>query len=195
MKPKKVPGVPSQLKGGSHDTETKKILDNSELLNSEFQRIQKKFLDINSWSEYFEKGLPKFELHNSDGTPIQRSPQIGDYIKILLNTHSPKNYIWVRIDMIDYTNPDSLMIQIRPSTVPGQQFAGRIIHFFSSTSTSTFILSKGKDYIKAAVYGRNETANSNANFINSIKNIFISLSSKLGSSKINWKNFTDGILK
>lgn len=109
-------------------------------------------------------------------------------------TLKKKDYIWVRIDMIDQSNPNSLMMQMRPSTLPGNQFGGNIMHFYSSGSTSTFIISKGNNYIKAAVYERNEKANMNTDFLSGIKNKLIASGTRFGSPKIQWKSFTNALL-
>lgn len=197
MKHKKVPGVPNQIKGGCHDTETKVTYPNPEDLEKSFNTAKKKLFDINNWSNYTSGVKTEFILCDQEGNIVERDPQIGDYVKILLKAKpnpQKKDYIWVRIDMIDQSNPNSLMMQMRPSTLPGNQFAGNIMHFFSSGSTSTFIISKGSNYVKAAVYGRNEKANTNTNLLSGIQNRLTALGARFGSQKIQWKAFTEMLL-
>lgn len=197
MKPKKVPGVPSQLKGGFHDTETIQKFSSSEERELKFKILKDRFFEINKWQNYYRGKSTSFTLCDSNGLMVNRLPQIGDYIKILLNkTNDPKtdDYHWVRIDMIDKSNTNRIMIQCRPSKLPGNEFAGKTAHFHSAGSTSTFVISKGNDYVKMAIYGRNEKANQNTDFLSSIKNLCISFGSKVGSSKIQWKHLTDGLV-
>lgn len=197
MKAKKIPGIPSQTKGRFHDTETIRKIQNPEEIEFKFNILKERFLEINSWGNFCNENSIQFNLCDSSGKTVNRSPQIGDYIKILLkkiNHPKKKDYYWVRIDMIDKSNPNRMMIQCRPSKLPGSEFAGKIFHFYSAASTSTFIISKGNDYIKMAVYGRNEKANHNTDFLNNIKNIFIALGGILGGSKIQWKLLTDGLI-
>ncbi|MXS72813.1 hypothetical protein GSF70_16500 [Flavobacteriaceae bacterium W22] len=197
MKHKKVPGVPNQIKGGYHDTENKVTYPNSEDLEKSFNTAKKKLFDINNWSNYTSDVIAEFVLCDQEGIVVERDPQIGDYVKILLKAKpnpQKKDYIWVRIDMIDHSNPNSLMMQMRPSTLPGNQFGGNIMHFYSSGSTLTFIVSKGNNYVKAAVYGRNEKANTNTDLLSGIKNRLTALGARFGSQKIQWKTFTEMLL-
>jgi hypothetical protein len=56
------------------------------------------------------------------------------------------------------------------------------------------MISRGNTYIKAAVYGRNETANLDANFLDTIRNLVIALGGIIGISKIQRKRLTDALL-
>ena len=197
MKPKKVPGIPSQMKGSFHDTESVQKINDGQEIELKFNILKERFFEINKWGNYCKTSPVEFNLCDSSGKTVHRLPQIGDYVKILLTKiNNPKieDYQWVRIDMIDLSNPNRLMIQCRPSKLPGNEFAGRIIHFYSAVSTSTFVISKGKDYIKMAIYGRNEIANKNTGFLESIKNVFIAFGGMVGSSKIQWKCLADGLI-
>lgn len=197
MKPKKVPGIPSQVKGGFHDTESVQKIQDSQEIDLKFNILKEKFFDINKWGNYCKETPTEFTLCDSSGETVQRLPQIGDYVKILLtkiNNPKPEDYQWVQIDMIDKSNPDRLMIQCRPSKLPGNNFAGKTVHFYAAGSSSTFVISKGKDYIKMAIYGRNESPNKNTGFLSSIKNTFIALGGMAGSSKIQWQCLADGLI-
>lgn len=197
MKPKKIPGVPSQVKGYFHDTESIQKFENSELADLKFNILKEKFFEIGKWNINFQKNKVEFTHCNSVGENINRTPQIGDYIKILLSkkTHpKPEDFEWMQIDMIDMSNPQRIMMQCRPSKLPGNNFAGNTLHFHSSTSTTTFIISKRDNQIKMAVYGRNLKANKNTGFIKSLKNIFSGFGEIVGSHKIRWKNLTDGLV-
>lgn len=197
MKPKKIPGIPSQIRGGFHDAESIHKIQDDQKVELKFSILKKRFFDVNSWGEYYKESPINFFLRDASGNVVHRLPQIGDYIKILLSEISnprKEDYQWVQIDMIDLSNPERLMIQFRPSKLPGNEFAGETIHFYSSGSSTTFVISKGKDYIKAGIYGRNETANKNTGFVNSVKNMFIAFGSRAGSSKIQWKFLVDGFI-
>ncbi|OCK50169.1 hypothetical protein BA768_05955 [Chryseobacterium sp. CBo1] len=194
MKPKKVPGIPSQVRGGFQDTESIKRFSSSEEVDFKFDILKDRFFEINNWNNYSQGCISKFELCDNTGESVRRSPKIGDYIKILLtkiNNPEIEDYHWVQIDMIDKSNPNRIMLQCRPSKLPGNEFAGKTIHFHSAASTSTFVISKGNDYIKMAIYERNQQPNKNTSFANSIKNI---VSSVIGTSKIQWKSLADGLI-
>lgn len=197
MKPKKVPGVPPQVKGHFHDTESLQKFENSQLADQKFEILKENFFAIGNWNANFQKKTVEFTHCNFSGETVNRVPQIGDYIKILLSKKSsPKqeDYQWVQIDMIDKSNPQRIMMQCRPSKLPGNNFGGSTIHFHSATSTMTFIVSKRENQIKMAVYGRNLKANKNTGFVTSLKNTFTGLGEKFGAQKIHWKTLTDGLV-
>lgn len=197
MKAKKIPGIPLQVKGQFHDTESIQKFENAQETEQKYDVLKDRFFDINKWSTYSKGSIAEFTLCDSSGKTVRRLPSIGDYIKILLSNikrSEKESYQWVRIDMIDKTNPNRIMIQCRPSKLPGDQFAGNTVHFHSAGTTSAFIISKGDDYIKMAIYGRNEKPNQNTDIISSIKNMFIAFKGVIGPSKIQWKQLADGMI-
>lgn len=190
--PKKVPGVPSQIKGGYHDTESIQKFSSLMELDSGYKSIKERFFDINSWRVCAKNNCLDFALFDTSGIAVDRFPKIGDYIKISPSKGTSlkvKDYLWVRIDMLDQSVEDRVMLQFRPSKVPGSEFAGQIMHFYASTSSSTMIISKGKDSVKFGIYGRNEKANHHTDFLKIIKNIFTS-----SRNIIPWKDFADGLV-
>lgn len=197
MKPKKVPGVPSQVKGNFHDTESMKKFENTNETEVRFNALKERFFEISNWHSYSHKQQTKFTLCDSSGKTVQRPPQIGDYIQILLKKErnlKKEDFQWMQIDMIDKSNPDYILIQSRPSKLPGNRFAGKTAHFNAVTSTTTFIISKGDKYIKMAVYGRNIKPNKNTDFIRCLNNIFIAVGERAGLQKIKWKKLSDGLV-
>ncbi|MFC0425824.1 hypothetical protein [Chryseobacterium scophthalmum] len=197
MKAKKVPGIPLQVKGNFHDTESIQKLENAHEAELKYNILKERFFEINKWGAYSKDNIADFTLCDSSGDKVDRSPIIGDYIKILLSeikNPETEDYQWVRIDMIDKTNPNRIMMQCRPSKLPGNEFAGKTVHFHSANTTSTFVISKGNDYVKMAIYGRNEKPNQNTDIISSVKNMFIAFGRMVGSSKIQWKQLTDGMV-
>lgn len=197
MKAKKIPGIPLQVKGQFHDTESIQKCENAQEAELKYNVLKERFFDINKWNTYSNENIAEFTLCDSSGNTVHRLPSIGDYIKILLSeikASGKDSCQWVRIDMIDKTNPNSIMIQCRPSKLPGNQFAGNTVHFHSAGTTSTFIISKGNDYIKMAIYGRNEKPNQNTDIISGIKNMFIAFKGVIGPSKIQWKLLTVGMV-
>lgn len=197
MRAKKVPGIPLQMKGNFHDTESIQKFKNAQEGELKYNILRERFFEINKWGTYSKERNVVFTLCDSSGNIVDRLPLIGDYIKILLSDiKNPESddYQWVRIDMIDKTNPNRVMIQCRPSKLPGNEFAGNIVHFHSVGTTSTFVISKGSDYVKMAIYGRNEKPNQNTDIVNSVKNMFIAFGRRVGASKIQWKQLTDGMV-
>lgn len=202
MEAKKIPGVPEQKKGAFHDTESQKNFIVSELAAQQFGILKERFFSINHWKDYCGDLSSEFELYNSQGFPIDRVPEIGDFVRIDIpgpGDPEAKGYDWVEVVMVDnrcYNDElERYLISCRPSEPPGRNRNGNVAHFYSRESSSTFIISRGEDYIKVGVYGRNEIANlSDKGIFAKIRNFLVSLGGFSRLTKIQWKSLTDGLL-
>lgn len=202
MKPKQIPGIPLQKKGGFHDTESIKKYDNLEKTISQYTILKERFLEVNKWKSYCGEGFADFRLHDSLGNYVDRLPKVGDFIRIDIpgpGGFEAKGYDWVEIIEIseNYINKnelENLLIICRPSTIPRNKKSNHIAHFYSNEATSSFMISRTENIIKAAVYGRNESPNWNANFLDKIRNFSIAIGGMFGVSKIQWKRLSDKFL-
>lgn len=202
MKPKQIPGVPVQKKGGFHDTESYKQFDDTEKTIEQYAVLKQRFLSVNEWKSYCGENFADFRLHDSLGEYAERIPKVGDYIRIDIpgpGGFEAKGYDWVEIVEINnhHINKDeleNLMIICRPSSIPGDEKNHHISHFYSAEATSTFMISRTKNSVKAAIYGRNESPNWNANFLDRIRNFSVAVGGMIGISKIQWKKLSDQFL-
>ncbi|WP_034711292.1 hypothetical protein [Chryseobacterium soli] len=202
MKPKHIPGIPEQEKGGFHDTESRKICNDTEAAIQKFAVLKRRFLSVHQWKKYCGKGFADFRLYDGSGKAVERNPQPGDFIRIDIpgpGNVEAKGFDWVEITEIDDqtltgTKSESLMITCRPSKIPGKNTNSHIAHFYTSEATSTFIISRNGNTIQAGIYGRNESPNFNASFFDIIRNSLIAAGGMIGFSKIQWKKLTDGFL-
>lgn len=199
MKPKYIKGVPQQKSGGFHDTESKKQFE-IEWVPFKFEILKKRFLSVHQWKSYCGEAFADFKLYDSTGNPTERDPQKGDFIRINIpgpGEKEAKGYDWVEIvDICFYqdTISESIMITCRPSRNPIDTKSKHIAHFYSSKATSSFLIYKSPTHLKTAVYGRNESPNFNASFIDIIRNIIVAAGGMMGIAKIQWKQLTDGFL-
>jgi len=202
MKIKEIPGIPQQRKGGFHNTESIKKFDDSEMAVQEFIILKNRLYSVNEWKDFCGDGFAGFKLYDSSGNHVDRIPVKGDFIRIDIPGPGTleAGFDWVKItDISDrHTKEDefeNISITCSPSKEPGNSSKKKYTaHFYSPGATSTFMISRGNTYIKAAVYGRNETANLDANFLDSIRNLVIALGGMIGISKIQWKRLTDALL-
>ncbi|SDG39093.1 hypothetical protein [Epilithonimonas hungarica] len=201
MKAKQIPGVPWQHSGAYHDTESIKKIVASDLLAQKFEILKERFFSINHWKDYCGKGSADFRLFDSGGSYIERIPQKGDFMRIDIpgpGDIEAKGYDWVEIVLVDdHCSDDELeryLICCRPSKIPGSN-TDHIAHFYSRESSSTFVISRGHDFIKTAVYGRNEIPNyKKTGFWGRIRNFLISTGGYTRITKMQWKSYTDGLL-
>ncbi|SHM39286.1 hypothetical protein SAMN05444360_111102 [Chryseobacterium carnipullorum] len=199
MKPKQIKGVPEQQSGGFHDTESQKQFDPA-LIALKFELLKDRFFDVNRWESYCGKGFAAFKIYDSSGNEAQRMPQIGDCMRIDIpgpGEKEARGYDWVEItDMCfeEDNSTESIVMTCRPSRDPKNSKKDHIAHFYSSKSTSTFIISRTPTHLKAAVYGRNESPNFNAGFADIVRNLMVATGGIMGISKIQWKRLSDGFL-
>lgn len=197
MKPKNIPGVPRQVKGGFHDSETILNLETEDDIDIQFHLLKERFLGIGEWQKYCPETSADFKLCNANGNPVDRLPQLGDYIRIDIpgpGGTEGRSFDWTKIDKVDFNSPDRLLIQCRPSPDPKKINSTKIAHFYCDRSTSTFVIEKRENSLMAAVYGRNESPNLKSGFINSARNVMIAIGGVFGFSKIQWKCLVDGMI-
>ncbi|WP_347217272.1 hypothetical protein [Chryseobacterium sp.] len=198
MDPKQIKGVPEQKSGGFHDTETY-VTFTKELLPLKYEILKTRFFSVNKWKSYCGEAFAAFKLYAPNGSPTEREPQKGDFIRI--NIPGPgeieaKGYDWVEIIDICYyedLHSESIAMTCRPSQNPTDT-SRHIAHFYSSKATSTFMIQRDSVYLKAAVYGRNESPNLNAGFIDILRNVMVAIGGMMGIAKIQWRQLTNGFL-
>ena len=201
MEAKQIPGVPVQKKGAFHDTESKRSFESEELVANHFEILKDRFFCIHRWKEYGGDLSADFRLFDCDGSYVERMPRKGDYIRIDIpgpGDIKAKGYDWVEVMQIDdrcYGDElERYLLVCRPSAVP-QSNKEHIAHFYARESSSSFIISRGIDYIKVGIYGRNEVPNiSRTGFFGRIRNLLVSIGGFFQLSKIQWKSLADGFL-
>lgn len=201
MEAKQIPGVPAQKKGAFHDTESKRCFESAELVAHHFEILKDRFFSIHRWKEYGGDLSADFRLFDCVGSYVDRMPRKGDYIRIDIpgpGDIKAKGYDWVEVMKIDdrcYGDElERYLLVCRPSAVP-QSNEEHIAHFYARESSSSFIISRGIDYIKAGIYGRNEVPNiSRTGFFGRIRNLLVSIGGFFQLTKIQWKSLADGFL-
>ncbi|MEN4762210.1 hypothetical protein ABEG63_17900 [Chryseobacterium sp. C39-AII1] len=196
MKAKKISGVPEQKKGGFHDTESRKTFADKAVGEKQFEVLKERLFSVNQWKSYCNKDFADFKLFDAYGDEVNRFCEIGDFIRIDIpgpGELEAKGYDWVQVISI-FSDDDEVIITCKPTMKPGKRKSFKIAHFYSSRASSTFRIVKKNDFIEAGIYGRNETPNFNASFLDMLRNIIISIGGMMGFAKIQWKCLTDGLL-
>ncbi len=202
MKAKNIPGVPKQIDGAFHDTESQNEFSMSETAEQMYSRLKERFLDLKSWKSYCGEASTDFQLYNASGEYEERDPIVGDYIRI--DIPGPGNfetggYDWVEIifksDQFSKDDEmESLLMICRPSKPPHSSI-NHPAHFYGVETTSSFRISRGDNFIRVGIYGRNEKPNlGHVGFLNKIRHILISIGGFARATKIQWKCLADGLL-
>lgn len=194
--------IPPQTQGGQSNTSHIIQPDSERDAAILFKEARRKLLDVNHWRQISGGTGAAFTLVDKNGQVMYRNAQEGDYIRINIpgpGSDTGNGYDWVQIERI--TGMDSkqgmlayLGMRVRPLPVPDK--AGHhVAHFFKNYATSSFIVEKTGNLLKASVYGRNEVPNVTVNkWWDKIRNLFTAIGAILGLSKLQWKNLAKGFL-
>jgi hypothetical protein len=194
--------VPSQKTGAKKDIEHIVMAADENDARKLFMIARNRLVDVNHWHEYSGSLSATFQLTDQYGKEVSRTAEKGDYFKI--NIPAPGSaeghgFDWVSIEAIeDISNPDGdierIALRVRPASNPKEK-GENVAHFFNEDSTSSFVLERLGNRVKAAVYGRNETPNtSTSNLIDKVRNVVVGVTAILGFSNLQWKNLVKGLI-
>ena len=193
--------LPKQEKGMKTDTESAVTCKDPNEAKEHFRRVRERLHTINQWHHYAGKGTAAFQLYDAQGNPVHRPVRKGDYFQIDIpgpGSKSGEGKDWVEVQQMgdrDSEDEELSFVTVRSASHP-LSLETKPAHFFASTATSSFVVYRDSLRVMAAVYGRNEQANSGANnLFDRIRNSLIAFGAFLGMSKLQWKAFTEGIVK
>ena len=202
-KPEEKDIIPEQKTGKEVNTEHALSLESREQAQELFKTAVCRLLDVNHWEDLCGVGSANFQLTDKDGNEIKRAAIEGDHFKIDVpgpGSVEGRGYDWVRIEKIEESidcekDNESIAIRVRPApnpTTPGDEVA----HFFSEQATSSFVVERKGNLVKAGVYGRNEKPNTLIkNLIDKARNAIIALGAISGISSVQWQKLSKGLIQ
>jgi hypothetical protein len=193
--------TPGNKEGREINAEACTEFSNNEEAKSFFDAARQRLLAVNHWGNIAGKLSADFQLTDVEGKEVNRTVQKNDYFKI--DIKGPKStagngHDWVRVEDIKevHTNDvDSIAILVRPDSNP-QTSNDNVAHFYSEKSTSTFIVTREKSTVTAAIYDRNIEANEETGEpSDKLRNAAVGLAAKYGFSKLQWKALAEALVK
>lgn len=194
--------VPDQKEGASTNVEHSYSADSTDEAIVIFQDACSRLLDINHWDEVAGAGSATFILTDENGEATHRPVREGFHFKIDVPGPGSKTgdgYDWVKVEKIEIIgeqdkDQESIAIRVRPTTNPSNADPDTA-HFFTSEATSNFILRREGHTVTAAVYGRNEIPNTDAERLaDKTRNAVMGMGAASGISSIQWKSLVKGII-
>lgn len=195
--------IPEQQKGNQLDTQHEVTLNSREEAEKLFEAAKKRLLNVSHWGEIANGVSADFDLTDSSGQEVDRPAQQGDRFKINIPapaSDSGSGNDWVEVEAIqDETDPEAdvqvVSIRVRPSSNP-QKPNDNTAHFFHEDATSTFVVKRKGQTVSAAVHGRNEVPNMEADGVwDTIRHALVALGAILGFSNHQWKNLVQGLIE
>ena len=138
-----------------------------------------------------------FPEQTGGGNPIAA----GDYLSIDIpgpGLSAGDGHDWVKVERIeeniDPEADESIAMTVEVCENPGHPEKG-IAHFFAEGASSTFIITRKKETVKASYHGRNERPNlENPALGDKIRNTVVAFGAMAGMSALQWKAFLKGLL-
>ncbi|HVG40641.1 MAG TPA: hypothetical protein VM888_03440 [Chitinophagaceae bacterium] len=193
--------IPEQNTGIATNTESKEILSNIEEAVQFYTTVKERLLHVNEWQSLAGAATASFQLTDSSGMDVNRTVQKGDHFKIDIPGPGPATgdgFDWVQVEEIeevDKNEEQSIIITVRPATNPNNDRKD-VAHFFSAEATSCFMVKREGTTVMAAVYGRNEKPNTNAEkTVDKARNAAVATGAISGFSKLQWKSLVNGLVK
>jgi hypothetical protein len=176
--------------------------DNHKAARALYEAAQKRLLDVNSWKEISGDLSASFVLNDSHGVSVRRQAMEGDYIRIRIpgsGAEKNREFDWVRIEQIIEMKSERgtayTGMRVRPAPPPAEMDR-EVAHFFREDATSSFMIEKRGNLVKASVYGRNEIPNTTiARIKRKLRNLLVAIGALAGLSRMQWKSLVKGILK
>ena len=134
-------------------------------------------------------------------TPDTKHLSVGDYIQVDIpapGLAAGDGHDWVQVESIeegcDPAAEESIAFTVEVCANPEHPEKG-VAHFFAKGATSTFIITRNKNIVKASYHGRNEKPNlENPGLADKIRNAVVALGAIAGVSELQWKAFLKGLL-
>ncbi|WP_026903414.1 hypothetical protein [Pedobacter glucosidilyticus] len=102
-------------------------MDNASQIWQFYRDCRQRLLNVNHWGKHHLQNLnSQFILHDRFGYEVQRTAQVGDYIKILNNCFSQKNIFWLEIESIAFnhefdSSEESVIMSLKTTDDPKYQ--------------------------------------------------------------------------
>jgi hypothetical protein len=186
--------VPANVQGKPSDLEYTVSFPSLAAAIDCYNRASKRLLNPPVWHQLAGWASANFQLVGSAGEESRRLAREGDYLRIDIPGPGPKagqGYDWVKVDRLeDHSDPQAerewIGMRVRSWAAPFEKESDSA-HFFKSDATSTYVIERIFNQVKASYHGRNEVANtSTTEGADNLRNGLVAAGAILGLSEIQW---------
>lgn len=192
--------IPQQETGAIIDSAATEVLDDMEAAKALFRIVKERLLAVNNWNKIAGAASAVFQLVDENGQEVSRNVKKGDYFKIDIpgpGSSAGDGYDWVQVEEVKEFNQgdvESLGVRVRPTSNPLTKDES-IAHFYSSESTSTFIVTREDRTITATIYDRNTKPNTDTEtIVDKVRDVAAGVGAIFGGSKLQWKGLAKGLV-
>ena len=192
--------IPSQQVGSQSETASSKDCSDKNECDHLYEVVKQRLFSVNNWHDLAGKLTAVFQLTDENGVEVNRLVQKGDHFRIEIpapGSQTGDGYDWVRVEEITEEQEQGnkfAAMRVRPAPNPGNDNKD-VAHFFTDQATSSFVVKQEGNKLIAAVYGRNEKPNTEAEkVIDKTRNALVASGAVSGFSKLQWKSLVEGLL-
>ena len=193
--------VPPQTKGKEIEVHAAAELKNNIEAGIFYELAKQRLLNVNKWHETAGVGSAVFKAFNKNGNPVDRNIENGDYIRIDIpgpGSKAGKGYDWVLVEelkKISSGGVQSVGFRVRPVANPNGN-AVDIAHFYNSSSTSNFTVTREANVVNAVIVDRNLQPNDDVESLtDKIRHTSVAMGAIGMFSKAQWQNLAEGIIE
>jgi hypothetical protein len=192
--------IPENKKGKEITAEHSTTFGSDKDAKSFYNIARERLLNVNNWGKVTDNLAAIFQLTDEKGNEVNREAKKGDHFRIDIigpGSKAGDGYDWAIVEEINEVNEkniESIAIIVRPAANP-RTSDGSIAHFYSESSTSTFIITREGKKVTASIFDRNIEANEKTNkSLDKLRNVAIGFSAKNGFSKAQWQALAEGLV-
>ena len=157
-----------------------------------------RLLNINHWPELVPVKC-NLQIMSKNARPQRRRARVHDLVRIGLpapGNEDGNGYDWVEVETLKFLTgkrKEQCLLTLRPCPAPGAEHTA---HFFSSASTSSFLLTRSGNVVMAAYYGRNEMPNTSdtSGMKETARNVAVATGAMLGFSDAMWGPLMESLI-
>jgi len=193
--------VPANVEGKPLDIEHTVTTDSSIAALIVYNRACKRLKNPAVWKKISGALSADFALFDSIREEDERALFAGEYISIDIpgpGSKAGNGFDWVKVEKMEENiiagATESFGITLRAAKNPENPGEG-VAHFFDGHATSTFIIQRTGQIIKANYYGRNEVPNTKeVTVIDKLRNGLVATGALAGLSNLQWEALLKGLL-
>lgn len=193
--------LPKQYTGTQIEAEANVVLSNTEEAMDQYELAKERLLTCNNWHRVAGLISASFQIVDTAGKEVNRKVQKGDFLKIDIPGPGSKaggGYDWVKVEEVKEMSDNdtqSIAFRVRPTSNPTVD-KNDIAHFYDSSATSNFIVTREGAKLTATIIDRNTKPNDDAHStIDKLRDSVVGTGALASFSKIQWQNLAEGIVQ
>ena len=192
--------VPTQYTGEEIEADASVKLNDSNEASTFYEKTKDRLLNVNEWHIVAGGISATFNVLDRSGKEVKRAVQKGDYFKIDIpgpGSKEGEGYDWVQVEELkEITQNDvqSIGFRVRPCSNPFSE-KNETAHFYGPESTSSFIVTRDRNEIRAIIIDRNIKTNKEAEKLtDKIRDTVVGVSAIGLFSKLQWQQLANCLL-